>query len=229
MKKLCQTLSNAIVVAALASIISCGGGGGSSSSSSNPTSTQTILQAPTFRQEFTGNNATVLPSVNLPKGVYKITVTTEGYFQLFTVTGMTVFNLSSGEANGAEAIFYSSGRDVVFETDNVSYDWNLVIESIDFSNPQPIENINSLGQYSTPKVLGPYKVDTGATYKFTMFTDGYFILRPFDPYIGDYRSTMFNESSGHYGAQTTAQFSSEIRLFETDNISGLWSLTVEKM
>jgi len=193
------------------------------------TTQTTILQAPEFRQSFSGTTAQVLSTINMPKGYYKISVLTMGFFQLFDVSGLTVFNLSNNVSNGAETIFYSSGRDVSFRTDNISKAWTLTIENVDFSNPQPIENMNSVGTYSTPKVLGPYSVTAGSTYVFSMLTNGFFQLFSINPYIANSSDTIFNKFSGNYGAETTASFPANIILLRSDNISGLWTTTVRKL
>ena len=201
----------------------------SQSSAALATTQASILQAPTLRQSFSGSTAQVLSAITMPKGYYKISVTTSGYFELFDVSGLTVFNLSSGEANGAETIFYSPGRDVTFRTDNVRTAWTLVIESIDFSNPQPITNINSFGTYPTPRILGPYTVTAGSNYVFSMLTNGYFQLFSVNPYTANSESTIFNQFSGNYGAETIASFPVGVILLRTDNISGTWAITVRNL
>ncbi len=218
-------------------LISCNTGGLSlpqgSSDPQNDTESQPTepppIQTPPFHKEFSGSIAKVLGPFNLPEGLYKITVTTSGFFQLFDVDNdTTIFNLFEGEGNGAETVFRSSGGDYTFRTDNISADWTLVFTNIDFSNPSPISDINNVTA-SVMKVLGPYEMDKNAKYKVTMYTNGFFQLFPINSITGEEESYIFNESSGNYGAQTVYQPSAKIMLFRTDNISEAYRVTFEKL
>lgn len=205
-------------------LVSCGGGGGSATASSS----YTPIQTPPFSRTFSGSTAQVLNSFDLPAGLYKITVNTTGYFQLFYEgNSSSIFNLSPYESNGAETIFNSHGGSYIFKTANISNPWSLKFENIDFSNPAPIMEINSVSS-STPKVLGPFKIPV-ATYKITMNTDGYFQLFPYDPVTGREGSSIFNEISGNWGASTTYTPPYDIMLFRTDNISALWTMAFAAM
>ncbi len=204
----------------------------SSTESQGETNTQTEpqpIQTPPFHKEFSGSTALVLGPFNLPKGLYKITLNTSGFFQLFDVNNDTViFNLFQGEGNGAETVFRSQGGDYTFRTDNISADWTLTFTNIDFSNPAPISEINNVTE-SVMKVLGPYELELNATYKVTMYTNGYFQLFPINSITGEEESYIFNESSGNYGAQTVYKPSAKIMLFRTDNISEAYRVTFEKL
>ncbi len=188
------------------------------------------IQTPPFHKEFSGSTALVLGPFNLPKGLYKITVKTSGFFQLFNASNNdeTIFNLFEGEGDGAETVFRSSGGDYTFRTDNISADWTLTFDNIDFSNPAPISEINNVTE-NVMKVLGPYKMEKNAKYKVTMYTNGFFQLFPINSITGEEESYIFNAYSGNYGAQTIYQPSASIMLFRTDNISEAYRVTFEKL
>ncbi len=188
------------------------------------------IQTPPFHKEFSGSTALVLGPFDLPKGLYKITVNTSGFFQLFNVNNddEIIFNLFEGDGNGAETVFRSSGGNYTFRTDNISANWTLTFTNIDFSNPAPISEINNITE-TVMKVLGPYKMEKGAKYKVTMYTNGFFQLFPINSITGEEESYIFNAYSGNYGAQTIYQPSASIMLFRTDNISEAYRVTFEKL
>ncbi len=200
------------------SLSACGSGdGGDSGNSFMP------IQTPGFQKSFSGRTGQVLGPFTLPTGLYKITVNTKGYFQLFQAGNRSsIFNLSAGEGIFGETVFKSHGGEYIFQTDNISAPWTLEFVNVDFSNPQPISNVNSIVA-SVPKVLGPYRMEINS-YKITMLTDGYFQLFPINPTNGNEMSSIFNEISGNWGLSKIYTPPFEIMLFRTDNISANWNL-----
>lgn len=212
-------------------ITACGGGGGGGSNTNDSGSTaepRQPIQTPDFWKRFTGSTDSVLPSVELPAGLYKITVYTSQYAILKEVTtgGSSLLNVSAGEASqGAEAIFQSSGGSYVFQLSNIGDSWALTIEDIDTNNPADITEIGNVYAVG-PKVLGPYSVDTSAVYVFTMLCDSYFIMVPYSPYSGEHGSYIFNESRGSHGSQAAVSFTEDMVLFRTYNMDDqIWSVT----
>ncbi|RKX85350.1 MAG: hypothetical protein DRP57_03945 [Spirochaetes bacterium] len=194
-----------------------------------PESEPEPIQTPAFHKEFSGSTALVLDPFNLPKGLYKITVNTSGYFQLFDVNNdTTIFNLFEGQGNGTEIVFNSKGGDYLFRTDNISANWTLIFTNIDFSNPAPISSINSITE-DVMKVFGPYEMDKNAQYKVTMYTNGFLQLFPINSITGGEESYIFNAFSGNYGAQTVYKPSASIMLFRTDNITEAYRLVFQKL
>ena len=107
------------------------------------------ITTPTLTKTFTGATNLVLDTFDLPAGLYKISVNTIGYFQLFDVNNdETIFNLSSGQAIGAETFIKSNGGNYIFRTANTSQPWTVTFTNIDFSNTQPITNLNSISESS---------------------------------------------------------------------------------
>lgn len=90
----------------------------------------------TFTSEEYGQIAVIGP-VEIPAGVYRASVTTDGYF-IADVTLLdgecddrNLFNLTEGEAsNKAEAVFKSEGCTVLIETDNTREPWTLIFSRI---------------------------------------------------------------------------------------------------
>lgn len=87
---------------------------------------------------FEDSQATVIGPLDIPAGIYKTTVTTDGYFilRLTVLEGECDFSglgfiLSEGDAvDGADAIFESEDCRVVLETSNVTADWTLQFEPL---------------------------------------------------------------------------------------------------
>ncbi|MBY0279740.1 hypothetical protein K2Z84_30770 [Candidatus Binatia bacterium] len=184
-----------------------------------------LLRTPPLFLEFRGGGKKTLDAFELPAGIYKITVRTSGYFQLFYSTNRAaVFNLSSGAALGAETVFVSHGGSYTFRTDNVSTSWKLTFESIDLTRPAPISDLATVTAF-VPKVLGPYVFDR-SSYELTAYTDGYFQLFPIDPSTGHEGLSIFNLFDGSYGSSTLYEPECNVMLFRTDNISAQWSLGV---
>lgn len=183
---------------------------------------------PSFSKNFSGSTGLVLDSFEMPAGLYKIAVNTTGYFQLFDVNNdKTIFNLSSGQAVNAETFIKSNGGNYIFRTANISSSWSLSFTNIDFSNPEPISNMNNISE-SVPKLLGPYLMEL-SIYKITMNTNGYFQLFPISSVTGTEGSYIFNEFSGNYGAQNTYSPPVQIMLFRTDNVSESYGLNIIKL
>lgn len=183
---------------------------------------------PSFSKNFSGTTALVLDPFVLPVGLYKITVNTTGYFQLFDVNNdETILNLSSGGAINAETFIKSIGGSYLFRTDNITESWTLSITNIDFSNPQPISDMNNVSE-NVPKLLGPYLLDL-STYKITMNTDGFLQLFPINSTTGLEESYIFNEFSGNYGTQNIYKPSVKIILFRTDNITSQYGFSIVKL
>ena len=101
-----------------------------------PTATATI--APLI---FSGNEATVLGPMAIPAGLYRVTVTTNGYASVKLAvssgecgSGTSFLNnlvllVARGQAaNGAEAIFTSRGCVTLIEVSNVQGPWTLSFE-----------------------------------------------------------------------------------------------------
>lgn len=89
--------------------------------------------------DFEGNAEKVSDPVYVPKGIYRVTATTEGFFMLRPTIlegncdpdGITLFNLSSGEGNtGAQAILKSEGCVALWEISNVSAPYSLKFEKM---------------------------------------------------------------------------------------------------
>lgn len=186
------------------------------------------IVTPSFTKSFSGSVDTVLANFTLPAGLYRITVNTTGFFQLFDVaTDDLYFNLSSGQAVNAETFIKSSGADYIFRTDNTSAAWTLTFTDIDLSNPSPISDFSSVSA-SVPKVFGPYLLDLGM-YTVTMNTNGFFQLFPLDPATGQENSYIFNESSGNFGSQNTYTPTRRVMLFRTDNVSEAYQVDFTPM
>jgi uncharacterized repeat protein (TIGR02543 family) len=174
----------------------------------------------------TGNK--ILDSVTIPSGIYRIAVSTTGYFQLFDIDRTSsIFNLSSGQGLGAETVFISTGKAYVFKTGNCSTDWTIGITTIDYldaSNiPSSIADSNGI-----QKVFGPFLVDL-VNYKVTMTTDGYFQLFPINAVTGLQGSSIFNAFSGSSGSQNVYKPSNGYILLQTGNVSTPYSVTFQKM
>ena len=181
-----------------------------------------------FSENFSGSTALVLDSFELPAGLYKIAVNTTGYFQLFDVNNnKTILNLSLGQAVNAETFIKSNGGNYLFRTANISSSWSLSFTNIDFSNPEPISNMNTVSE-SVPKLLGPYLMNL-TTYKITMKTNGFFQLFPISSVTGAEGSYIFNEFSGNYGAQNTYSPPVQIMLFRTDNVTESYGLDIAEL
>lgn len=91
---------------------------------------------------FQGATGQVLGPISLPDGIYRARVTTDGFYiaTLQVISGECgvgtsfliphVFNLTQGQARGAEAIIRSSGCTTYIETSNITTGWTLEISKI---------------------------------------------------------------------------------------------------
>lgn len=89
---------------------------------------------------FEGENQQVIGPIDIPAGVYRVILTTEGYFiaDVEPIDGQCeargftgLFNVTSGRANqGAESLLISDGCEALIVTSNVSAPWTLVFEKI---------------------------------------------------------------------------------------------------
>lgn len=92
-----------------------------------------------FNEERNGRNK-VLGPITLDEGLWKVTVTTEGYFAASDLevlsgecepTSYILLNLGRGDAiDGAEALIRSSGCEVLIPTSNVTDVWEMRIEKM---------------------------------------------------------------------------------------------------
>lgn len=92
-----------------------------------------------FNDERNGKNK-VLGPITLEEGLWKVTVTTEGYFSAPSLevlsgecepTSYILLNLGRDDAiDGAEALIRSSGCEVLIPTSNVSDAWEMRIEKM---------------------------------------------------------------------------------------------------
>jgi hypothetical protein len=93
---------------------------------------------------FEGKSNQVIGPIELPKGIWVLTITTKGFFQLkaklltgtckeddSSIEGSYLFSLSNGEAiEGAGAIVDSAGCRVIFTTELASEPWRLTFEPV---------------------------------------------------------------------------------------------------
>jgi hypothetical protein len=85
---------------------------------------------------FTGDSNTLTDPFALPAGTYRVTVRTQGYVIAKAIPLAdpddyeSLFNLSSGEADGASTIYVSSGESIMLELDNIGEPWELWFEKI---------------------------------------------------------------------------------------------------
>jgi hypothetical protein len=89
---------------------------------------------------FEGKGAKIIGPFDIPKGDYRVTLKTNGFFSANlkvrdgTCEGGTfglLFNIFSGGANsGTEALITSEGCKAIIETSNVTESWKLTIEPI---------------------------------------------------------------------------------------------------
>jgi len=89
---------------------------------------------------FSGNGAKLLGPIDLPAGLYRVTLTTTGYFsaKLEVITGdcestglIGLYGIFEGQANeGSETLIKSSGCTTLIDTSNVTDTWTLTIEPL---------------------------------------------------------------------------------------------------
>ena len=88
---------------------------------------------------FEGTSGVVIGPIDIPEGVYKVVVVTEGYFIATEIVlegecefaGFMGINISSGGASeGTEVVFQSSGCEALLETSNVTAPWTLEFQKI---------------------------------------------------------------------------------------------------
>jgi len=90
--------------------------------------------------KFSGENAKLLGPIELPAGLYRVTLTTNGYFiaKLEIIdgdcsgTGLgALYGIFEGQASdGSETLIKSSGCTTLIDTSNVTDPWTLTIEPL---------------------------------------------------------------------------------------------------
>jgi hypothetical protein len=228
-------IKSLFILCLISFLAACGGGGGGdvvdSVTGGGTAPARTPIQTPEFHQTYEGRTDSVIASVSLPAGLYKLTATTSNYIIVHEVTTSAyLLNLSSGEASdGAEALFHAPiDGSYTFEVSNIGAPWTISIDNMDLNNPAPITEIGNVTARG-PKVLGPYSVETSGYYLFTLLCNSYFIMTGYSPYTGDRVESIYNVSRGNYGAQATGAFYEDMVLFHTHNMSETWSVTAQKL
>lgn len=93
--------------------------------------------------DFEGDSLTVYDPVYVPEGIYRVTVTADGFFILHAIilegvcdnreagTETSIFRISRGEATeGAQTTFISEGCLLLWQTDNVTDPYTVSFEKI---------------------------------------------------------------------------------------------------
>jgi hypothetical protein len=98
-----------------------------------------VLNSLCLGLDFEGDREIVSDLVLVPEGIYRVTVTTPGYFIMRPTViegscdpdGYSLFNLSDGEAtSGAQAIFKSQKCAVLWEISNVTAPYKVTFEKM---------------------------------------------------------------------------------------------------
>lgn len=211
------------------------------------TPTQPPTQRPTTTPLIFDSNVEglqpVLGPVNLPSGIYKVTVKTDGFFIASneTVSGtcdiglMGIFNLMQGQgSSGASTILKSRECSTLFAISNVTDSWTLKFEQISQDVPSFSEiplKFNSSDEGLMP-VLGPYRIPSG-TYRVTVTTKGFFIagIETLNGSCDAGFMGLFNLMQGQASAGASAILKSNncSLLIPLSNVTDSWALNFEKV
>jgi hypothetical protein len=188
-----------------------------------------------FTSEEEGNQP-VLGPIEVPDGVYRVRVVTDGYFiaKLEVLEGEcgtnTMFNLSQGRASeGAEILFAAEGCEALISISNVTEDWTLGFYPILEQDITPALSEYSSETLGLAPLIGPVQFEDGR-YKVTAETEGYMIVRVIAASGNcEPRSSLFNLSSGQAseGAQALLTAEECVGFITIDNVTEDWTLTFE--
>ena len=208
--------------------------------SATPTLTTTPSPVPTPSplafDSATSGQQPVLGPLNLPSGIYRVTVATNGFFiaHLEAASGKCdagfggLFNLSSGQAKGgASALLTSDQCSALVSISNVTDAWKLQFQQITDATPKITRLRFDNASDGTQPVIGPLDLPSG-TYRVRVVTNGFFIAH-LDAVSGICDAGfmgLFNLSSGqaNNGAETLLHSTDCVGLIAISNVTEPWTL-----